>query len=361
MKIGIVTQPLLANYGGILQNYALQQVLKRMGHTPVTIDYIPHISVMHFLLSTCKTVCFWFVPGKRRPFARYPEQLRRHEITNGFVKKEIVTTQTVHRYSKKMISENRFAALVVGSDQVWRPMYNLQIPDMFLKFAKHAKVKKIAYAASFGVDNWEYNRWQTIVSRNLVKRFNAVSVREESGVELCNKYLGVDAVHLLDPTLLLDKKDYNDLCSHIPVRQDRFLAAYILNMTVEKQSFIENFARQRGLQVRCFKEAGMEKDGDAITVEEWLSMFRDADFVITDSFHGSVFSIIYQKDFLSFANILRGADRFVSLLSMFGLTDRIISAPMAIDKISSIVWSQVQSIRHEMQEKSISFIDNSLA
>ena len=114
---------------------------------------------------------------------------------------------------KAYTSQYRFDAYVVGSDQVWRPTYNLgdKLFDMYLAFADGQQVKRLSYAASFGVDKWEYSDDQTRICSELAKQFDAISVREKSGVKLCADNLGVDAIHVLDPTMLLDPSDYNKL------------------------------------------------------------------------------------------------------------------------------------------------------
>ena len=96
-----------------------------------------------------------------------------------------------------------FDAFVVGSDQVWRPRYNAYIPNLFLDFTEGMSVKRIAYAASFGTDQWEFSAEQTTISSFLAKKFDIVSVREASGIQLCKQNLGVDAIQVLDPSLLL--------------------------------------------------------------------------------------------------------------------------------------------------------------
>lgn len=351
MKIGIVTQPLLANYGGILQNYALQQILKRMGHEPVTIDYIPKLPIYRYLLSCVKTLALFFIPGKRRSFVPYPKYQRNTFIT-PFVDRYISKTRTVHKYSSSLISKYSIEMVISGSDQVWRPMYNFYLEDMFLHFVQ-TDVRKIAYAASFGVDNWEYTGKQTRCCSQLAKRFDAISVREDSGVSLCRRYLNVNAVEVLDPTLLLDREDYEVVCTEMPVCTDAFLASYVLDMTPEKNAFIHKLAMERGLSVRIFSA-----DREAtLSIEEWLSMFRDASYIVTDSFHGTVLSIIFNKPFISIGNKERGYSRFQSLLGKFDLQNRLLTVD-EFDRIvnDEIKWDEVNDLRKDWQKCSIDFL-----
>ena len=132
MKIGILTQPLKANYGGILQNWALQQVLIKLGHEPITIDLLPQPSLSRFILSTVKSLILWFIPSKRRKFVRW--HYKRSPLFEKFVENKIKKTDVCHRYSMELVRKYHLDALIVGSDQTWRPLYNKNVLyDMFLR------------------------------------------------------------------------------------------------------------------------------------------------------------------------------------------------------------------------------------
>lgn len=311
MRIGIITQPLYANYGGVLQNWALQQVLIKLGHEPITIDYLPTRSIKSFLIYTIKSLILWFIPSRRREFVQ--RKYKRKSLFEGFIVQRIKKTEVCYQYSMKYIEQYKLEALIVGSDQVWRPIYNDRLYDMFLQFAENFKGKKIAYAASFGVDNWEFSEGQTKICSSLIKQFDAISVREFSGKGLCKKYLGVDAVNVLDPTLLAGKDDYIKLCADIPVVKERYLAAYVLDSSDSVDRIIAKEADKRGLIVRRYSADAKSE----LTVEEWIAIFRDASFVVTDSFHGTVFSILFEKPFRCVANRDRGNARFEDLLDKY--------------------------------------------
>ena len=224
MKIAILTQPLRINYGGILQAFALQTVLKRMGHEVIVVnreynDYetykntnIPKISFGLFLLrlfSILKTF-IRILLGNREYVVMSPFSGRYSVLWKGytvlpFVKNNINRSKEI-RYSlvlSKYLQNNKFDCIIVGSDQVWRPKYSPCLTDFFLKGIKdETKIKKIGYAVSFGTDKWEYTYDETKECTQLVKKFDAISVREQSAVKLCKENFGIDAIHLLDPTLL---------------------------------------------------------------------------------------------------------------------------------------------------------------
>ena len=357
MKIGIITQPLIANYGGTLQNFALHQVLKLLGHDPITIDYIQApISYFRYVLSLCKSMALFFIPNKRRPFTirHIP---KRNAIMEAFVRKHIAVTRQVSSYTPDLIKEYGLEAIITGSDQVWRPRYNRFLEDMFLRFAKDARIKKVVYAASFGVDFWEYTDEQTVACKKWIQQLDSVSVREASGIDLCKRYFNVEAIEVLDPTLLLDKEDYENVCKDVPKEEKSFVASYILDFTPEKERFICKMAAEKGLSVRIFS-AGKDMKW---SVEEWLSMFRDADYIVTDSFHGTVFSIIFNKSFISIGNPSRGMSRFYSLLDKFGLQQCLLAEDNLEDgMLRDVDWEYTNRIRNEWKMQAFDFLNHSL-
>lgn len=358
MKVAIVTQELMHNYGGVLQAYAMQEALRRIGHDPVTLDYFPRMAKWYYVLTQVNMLRYYLMRDRKHKFFPYPKKERRAEFA-GFMNKHIVLTHPVNKYTVSLLRKCRAEAIVVGSDQVWRKIFHSdrEQEDLFLKFARRVKMPKVAYAASFGTDKWEFSDGLTTRCAGYARLFTAISTREESGVELCRRYLGVDAVQMPDPTLLLDKGDYARLCNDIPVATESFLLAYILDVDDDKKRRIEDFAASMGLEVR-FCTAGANA---ALSVEQWLAMFRDARFVITDSFHGTVFSIINNKDFYSIVNEWRGTDRFVSLLSHFGLGDRLLNDVSSLpEQITHVDWGKVNELRHNWQLEGYGFLKNNL-
>lgn len=358
MKIGIVTQPLHANYGGVLQNYALQQVLKRMGHEVWTLDYWKY-DWLNWADMAWRVLAHKML-GHQVKFGRTPAEQRQFEVPlRRFVNKNMsLTTPRTKRFSKKTVQKYALEALVVGSDQVWRPIYNYDVSDCFLKFAQGLSVKRVAYAASFGTDAWEFTDAQTSECAALAKQFDGISVREKSGVGLCKDHLGVSAVHVLDPTLLLQAEDYAALCKDIPQRKP-FIFAYILDKSEDKINSIQRFAEQRGLPYYIKSaDSGVSMED---SIELWLSYFRDAAFVITDSFHGTAFSINFNKDFYVYGNAQRGNSRFDSLLNQLGLQDRVIKEQILKETESHIDWNNVNKLKALAVTDSIKWLTQKLS
>jgi hypothetical protein len=379
MKIGILTKQLNNNYGGILQAYALQKVLQQMGHDATVIDKSRFIKLPLFkkypsyfkrlikkLLFDSDLVVRWN--------EKYNEDMAIMSTnTYPFILKHIKRIEANNNYSN--IKQDDFDAFVVGSDQVWRPKYFGQniIPCAYLSFAKEWNVKRISYAASFGTEDWEYTEEETSVCRDLLKLFDGVSVREDSAIDLCANYLGrEDALHVLDPTMLLEKEDYICLVEkENEPKSPGNLFCYILDEDEQKNGIIATIA----IQINAVPFTQMPKchisyenlkyrleDCVYPAVTAWLRAFMDAEMVVTDSFHGCVFSIIFNKPFIVYGNKGRGMARFHSLLSIFGLENRLITNNEGALKVinESIDWESVNAKKKEWQEKSYNFLKNNL-
>jgi len=379
MKIGILTQPLQNNYGGILQAWALQNVLKQMGHNPIMIQFcrMEHYHSFEMRLQCIKRFiwnCVKVVEG--RQWYSLPNQVQTSYIrknTKYFVDKYITPISHLivsPSQLKAYCDSEKFDAYIVGSDQVWRPMYSPKISNFFLDFTDDWKVKRIAYAASFGTDQWELSATDTKECAKLAQKFYAISVREDSGIRLCKEHLGVDVIQVLDPTLLLDKEDYIQLIDkENEPRHTGNLFCYILDNTPKKQETIQNFAKEKGLvpfttmPPKRFTQENFKTNADDCVfprVTEWLRSFMDAEFVVTDSFHGCVFSIIFNKPFVALGNESRGQARFLSLLKIFNLEDRLCFSEEEILKTSSktIDWIKVNNKITEWKELSFDFLKN---
>ena len=309
-KIGIITLTGYINYGNILQNYALQTILKRLGHRVWTIDLKRYSWLHFFYINGC--ILFYKLLGRNQHFRETPIKWAKKQYPlRRFVYSHIsLTVPRIRWFRASVIERYHFDCLLVGSDQVWRPRYNPRIEDLYFQFAKGFSLRRVAYAASFGTDDWEYTLEQQTVCAPLAQMFDAISVREQSGVNLCRTKLGVSADWVLDPTMLLTKSDYCSLCSSIDVRSP-FIFAYILDENEKLVKEVERIATLKNLPY-LIKSAdkGIESSD---SIELWLSYFLDANFVITDSFHGTVFSILFRKEFILLKNSSRGSARFDSL------------------------------------------------
>ncbi|WP_180005892.1 polysaccharide pyruvyl transferase family protein [Acinetobacter sp. YH12237] len=354
-NIAILTLGLRHNYGGILQAAALYNFLKREGYNPVLLRKYPvQKGWKAIIIKALEILPFQNLKGFRNSYIKY--------INNIQFFDEYMPNQTKIMTYKSQIEEflNKYEidAIVVGSDQVWRYTYinDTEYDTYFLNFKLNREIKKISYAASFGIDTWEAPS-ENLNIKKYLSDFNAVSVRESSGQEICKKDFGKYDVELvLDPTLLIDQSFYLDMIKNkSPKNYD--CITYILDENTEKKELVKK------INVECQHKSvfNLLTKSSKLSVQDWVASFKSTDFIITDSFHGMVFSIIFNKDFLVIINKDRGADRFYSLCKILGLESRLVTPDsVAIDRMAPIDYSKVNEILDQLRVKSKQFLINSI-
>jgi len=372
MKIGILTLSLRHNYGGILQAYALQTVLKRMGHDARLVRFMPEQvpfkrRVKHWIKGRVKNVLGRPV---HRLFSDYELDHLICKELNRFIEEKIQPTTSPIRSMdelQRLDELETFDAYVVGSDQVWRAEYARKfLPAYFCTFTDR-DVVRISYAASFGNSEWNVSPEELSVLKAGIARFKKVMVRENSGVDLCKELLGVDADVVLDPTMLLTRDDYLALLPSDRNTKPNGVFEYFLDRNEFKKEVSENIQMSMGLHAFSIDLPDVMESVplDELVmhpIEEWISCFERAEYVVTDSFHGCVFSIIFNKPFAVIGNHDRGFDRFRTLLEHFGLTDCLVTAedgPKAI--ATAFDWMRINACWSERKITSSHFLEVSLA
>ena len=376
MKIGILTLPLETNYGGILQAYALQKTLRDMGHDVLTIDHHQpkrYKSFFHHLRGYINRCVQHYIYGK--DISIYwngfmpPEIYKRiSSNTQPFIEKNIKKTQRI--LTTKLIEiekEYNFDAYVVGSDQVWLPTY---FPHTFLPFLHRDNVIKIVYAASSGRLSWMDFESSVTQARKFSRTFKAFSTREESLGRRASNVLQRDVVTVLDPTMLLEPQDYISVSEDGWIFPEKTLFTYVLDRSSEKKQIIEEIAKKYNLEIiegnvktDYVKKKGINLDDCVFpSVERWIQGISASSFVVTDSFHGTVFSILFNKPFISIGNARRGLERFDSLLRMFNLHNRLVcSLKDVVEKETEMIdWNFVNAKLSERRKKSLEFLSNNL-
>lgn len=347
MKIAIITLPFHVNYGGYLQAYALQSVLKEIGHK-VSIIMIDKSPQWRIWVSYIK----WKIQNLFR---------NQYGIEDSF--KDFLMLKINKKYFAKVgdIKENDFDAYVVGSDQVWRKKFIKDLSFAFLAFAKPWRVKRIAYAPSFGISEWDYTDDETTMCRELLSIFDFVSIREDSGVELCKKHFGVIPTVVLDPTLIAPKKVYMSLLN----RQKIDVGAFIYYVKKNEAILDVNELLEK-LGYKNYKEVILPCENYPIkklpTVSKWLSYIAYADIVLTDSFHACVFCLLFHKPFLVMPSGWGGKSRFQTLLAPLGLENHILTE-FPTENITSylnkkIDWADIDSKLNDKRNISLSFLKN---
>ena len=371
MRIGILTLPLHVNYGGILQAYALQTVLGRMGHDVVVFDTDKRLDIPKSPFTYVKRMVMRLFRKNSIPVFYEKKRNESYPIISKHT--QFFIDKYVNRYIAnhlECIKEGEFDAIIVGSDQIWRPIYFrspvwTKTEDAFLAFTKGWDIKRISYAASFGVEHKEYTAEELIKCREALEWFDAVSVREDVAMNQCFEYFSVKAKHVLDPTMLLEKEDYIALIQQENEPQSRgTLFEYILDVNPEKIEVIDKISHEMKLKRFVVNPVDKGKPEERIypPVTAWLRAFMDAEFVVCDSFHGVVFSIIFNKPFLVIGNAKRGMARFTSLLKMFSLEERMISSIGEVDICKrSIDWGHVNAIHAKLKKESKDFLSVNLS
>ena len=242
---------------------------------------------------------------------------------------------------------DRCKTFVSGSDQLFNPiLWRVSGLEFFLHFANKAKNNLVSYASSFG-HIYDDKRGLTPRFDFLLKRFNALSVRENYAVDICKKQFGMDVPCVCDPVFLCPVEEYNKLADESGlVSNGKYLVNYILDPTKEKRELILEISKKLDLKFINLTDMDnwqaktlqldLENTKPNVSIEEWLFYYKNAEFIITDSFHGTCFAVIFRKPFISLANHQRGSNRFISLLEDFGLMDRLVNKIADIDKMPQL-------------------------
>ena len=318
-KIAVITLPLENfNYGGILQAYALQKYLGGIGEYKILL-----LDRRYDKTNLVRLKTYFF----RKIRWRYVKTRSRYfEPIQNFIDSKI--TMSPPLYSTKSIVNyldwTNVDVVITGSDQVWRKDYALSIrDDLFLSFEN--ETKKISYAASFGANDYMLEG-----TYEAIKKLKAVSVRENSA----QKYLlqsGLNVETHIDPTMLLPKEHYFNLASCSNKSFSGGVCVYMLDTDTRISSILEKLASKDNLEIYSIgKKLSItvqnyhQCDSVVDSVEDWLKAFRDAKYIVTDSFHGCVFAILFNKQFITLGNKSRGIDRFITLLDTFDLKERLL-------------------------------------
>ena len=366
MRIGVLTLNLNYNYGGILQAYALTTVLGQYGHEVILVQRKRHFSLWMNIRR--------FIGLLLNRESSFFENIQSLE-TRKFINKNI--PKCTERLSDKQLrcfcDSQRMDAMVVGSDQIWRRWRRMYDYSAFLDFCvDYPHLKRIAYGVSFGLEQWQYSPSETKQIKDLVSIYDSVSVREQSGILLCRQYLDVKAQWVLDPTMLLDTKIYMSLITEkLCSKGKQELVSYFLGSKSTNELMARIYAEEHEMKYRSLSVKSPANIVNVLSnisrciwppVEEWLSGIINADIVVTDSFHGTVFAILFHRPFVVISNDERGNARLVSLLNMFEMDNLIFNLNDKIKEIKkeNYDWKKVDAIIKDMKEKSLHFLKENL-
>lgn len=337
-KIGIMTLNGYFNYGNRLQNYALQEFIKKSGYDNETIVYNSSISsenVYHRVLNRIKSGTFFETAfNKFRNRNRIKEEHAELEIRESKFKKfsQQYLNETSEKYNTEMLLTNkecqhalneRYQTFFVGSDQVWSLEGDKFPESYFLPFVD--KRKRNSFAASFGFSKIPDTRMNDYY-RQALSQMNNISVREETGKIIVNQLFKKEVEVLLDPTFLLTKSDWKKITNDSILKPNgKYMVTYFLGKKTEKyQKLIDRISKKYNLQVVYLNDINY-KEFYTASPDEFIDIFSDASFVITDSFHGTVFSTIFEVPFFAVDRVdqwVNMSTRLVNILEKFDLMDR---------------------------------------
>ena len=364
MKLGIITfWSSKDNYGQLLQLFALQTFLKELGHEPFLIRYgfwkddlISKLFKEYFLLP-------WRIPRaiKNKITERkvYKSNIVHERKFADFLSENILYTEQV--YSTKELIQNPPAAdcYITGSDQVWGALN--PNPIFFLQFGSKES-KRFSFAASFGDGNSFLKDRYIYKITSYLKEFDMVTVRDYKALEICKK-AGINGCVLFpDPTLLIDMSNYNSLLSSNP-STDKYCLVYMLEEEQKTKIDMDDIAAfVKSIGIKMIYVASQGRFDKYIkqypTIPQFLSYVKNADFVITNSFHGTVFSIMYHRKFAVIPKKGGNNTRVDTLLSQYGLQKHIAKKlPMIIAAYNDIVdWNLVDDINQKKKKETVALL-----
>ena len=365
------------NYGGMLQGYALHKVVQNLGYSCDIISYNVGENknpVYSNLLQQCKQYGIKSASGKviekctgkMKFLIKDILDIRRQKF-DEFMNETNSNTEVFNDSNLTRLNDE-YKYFISGSDQVWNPN---AVRLLYLQGFVDDTKTRIAYEASFGRDNLSEFEANKMIP--YIKKFNYLGIREKTGTELLKKYIDNHIETVLDPTMLLTQNEWDSVSSKQIVNEDYAIFYFFSNSyNVRKKS--EEFCKKNNLKMVLIPYAKQEYNfydskGESIRIndigpKEFVSMIKYAKYVFTDSFHGAVFSIIYNKPFVVFERNKKGHvsmnSRLYDLLDTFELKDRLINDYENLNDVGEIDYSYVNIILDKEKNKSLSFLKKSL-
>lgn len=379
MKVGILTILNVNNYGAELQCCALYRKLQQLGYDAEVINYLFGIHPEHVFDGEKRTVPIplkqlikvKLLPVVQNMFCMFHQKNKRlrNKRFDEFHAKYNHLTSTVYP-SVKSLYEAKFNydVLCIGSDQVWNYMKGYSLEPFFACFDKN-NTKRITYASSIGLSSLSVEAEQ--VFKKELASFAYISVREQQASEILEKLLDRKIDVVLDPTLILNKQEWIEVAKYDMCPKEKYLLVYIV--TIKPCDYVltlaRHIAKQRNLKiVRICRDAYPEHSGSDVEEiltagpSDFVGLFSKAEFVVTNSFHGTVFSINFSKPFYSVIKSHHSTNsRLTSILKKLGLEDRIVPVGSQLPMISDIDFSDPSAKLEAERKLSIEYINKALS
>lgn len=382
-KIGLVSCYFKNNYGSQLQAYATQKILQNYGFEVETIDvsknkdfangkrkyYISQIFNYNFIKTK-----FGMIKLKidKKINKKLGENIRIRNRKFDEFKKIYKLTPPYENYTQLTEISKDYNSIIVGSDQLWLPVnvvanyYTLNwVPD---------DVKKISYSTSFGVSSIPEKYKEEY--RKFLKRIDYISIREDVGQKIIKDLIGKDVNVVCDPTLLFDKDEWMEIQNTEPLFEEKYILCYFLGNSIEYRKFAEDLRKKTGYKIISINHCDeyvkySDKFADVTPYDigpgEFLNLIRNAEYVCTDSFHGTVFSLINNRKFFSFRRHNKKSknstnSRLESLLGTVGLNERLLNGNEKLDEVlkNEIDYNIVNEVLKKFRDESKDFLIKAL-
>ncbi|MEZ9901683.1 polysaccharide pyruvyl transferase family protein [Vibrio breoganii] len=357
MKIGIITIHNVSNYGAVLQTYALQESLQSENVSVIDFDN-RHVSYSLDLIRTGTS--FHALLGMGKDIARIWPRYRVLNKFNKFIKNNL---NILPFESTKL---HGLDALISGSDQIWNPACVSQekklVPEYLLNFAQEGQTV-ISYASSCGA--YHFNSEELSTLKQHLEKYHALSVRESGTAELLTDLMKKDVSHVIDPTLLLTKEEWLNKLGDNKFRQEDFILVYVIKKTPLLKKVIKQVKDQLNMKVilinqGLFFDSIIDEHIRDAGPHDFISLFNNAKFVVTDSFHGTTFSLIFNKPFYS-VSPGKNMNRISSLLNKIQLEQRMIESESdAINPTSVVPYDIANELLNAEREKSKNYLFKAL-
>ena len=364
--VGIITIHKINNYGSVLQAYALQKVCEDLGYKTEIIDYVfPNkYHVQHRYPAKCDTQ-----PNEPRwiKMLYAPALIRQHKGIHNFVNKYQHLSKNQYNLPEELIQNvPEYDVYITGSDQLWNPRYCGGDPAFLLNFAPN-DARKISYAASLGVDALPAELVK--LYRIFLNRYQYISVREKSSVKVIQNLIGTNVYNVLDPTLLLTRDQWNVIACKKRIIKKKYILCYFLNYTFNAFPYVDILAEY--IQKKTDYEivhvarpphhlvASHSRYMVGASPEEFLALVRDAEMVLTTSFHGTAFAINYGKPVFTIVKDKAACDsRQVDLMHTLGLDDQILSIHDTMPEENKFHYDEIvqQELLAGLRKKSIDYL-----
>ncbi|ELC8425428.1 polysaccharide pyruvyl transferase family protein [Clostridium perfringens] len=368
-KIGIITYHNYCNYGTMLQALALQKSVENMGFYSEIIDFKQNniLTKSKLLKLRLKRSGIYLKQLKKYYLLKKTQKFfdEKNELFNEFYKSELNVGNKKYYSTQELIEEPPvYDAYVVGSDQTWNPYVAGRPEAFYLPFVDNDNIKG-SYGPSLAINNLNNEQKEFLVKR--LQKFSFISCREKTGTELLKKLIEKPITTVLDPTLLLDKEEWNLFCDNKQY-DSPYILTYFLGENKLHREIVEELAKRLSMNIIAIPITYLELGNKNIEKvfagpREFLNLIRNASLICTDSFHGTMFSINFEKNFYSFCKMQNNDQksensRLQDSLEEFGLADRLISN--IPDKIENIDYKEVKKILNKRRKESKDYLFNML-